>query len=272
MLIAQLSDPHIKAFGHLAYRRVDTAKGLAECIAHVRQRRPRPDLVLFTGDLTDFGRPEEYAHLKALLALLDLPVFLMPGNHDDRAAMRAAWPDAPWPGGDGPLHYVIDRGPVKIVCLDSVVPGRPGGELGPDALAWLDGRLAAEPARPTLVALHHPPFLSGIAGMDGACLADREGLGAVLARHPQVERVICGHLHRVVQAMIGGRPAVSGPGTSHQVALDLAPGVPESLVLEPTGYLLHLWLPGQGLITHAAVAGAFAGPYPFVEDGHLIDE
>src|SRR5208282_6555417 len=90
MLIAQLSDLHIRRPGELAYRRVDTAAHLKRCIAHLLSQRPLPDLVVATGDLADSGRTEEYEHLAGLLAPLPMPLYLIPGNHDRRDPLRAA--------------------------------------------------------------------------------------------------------------------------------------------------------------------------------------
>lgn len=271
MLIAQISDTHIKAPGQLAYRRVDTAPYLSAAVDHLRRLRPRPDLVLITGDLTDRGRPAEYAHLKSILAPLDLPVHVLPGNHDDRDAMREAWPEAPWAAQPGRLHHVIDQGPVRIICLDSLVPGSGGGHLGPDDLEWLDRTLSDAPDQPTIVALHHPPFAIGIRHMDIIGLDGAADFATVMTRHRQVERILCGHLHRPNQTLVGGRLAMSCPSTAHQVALDLDASAPASFVFEPPGYLLHLWRPSLGMVTHAAMIGDYGEHYPFFENGALID-
>ncbi|HXP97146.1 MAG TPA: phosphodiesterase [Telmatospirillum sp.] len=271
MLIAQISDTHIKTPGRLAYRRVDTAAALKACVANIMRQTVRPDLVLFTGDLADFGTADEYAHIKTLLAPLDMPVHLLPGNHDNRDAMRAAWPNAPWAHQRGALHYVLEENGLRIVCLDTVIPGSGGGRLEDQDLAWLDATLAEAPSRPTIVAMHHPPFLTGIGHMDALGLDGADAFAAVVGRHPQIERILCGHLHRPIQALVGGRLAMSAPSPAHQVALDLAPGAPSQFVQEPGGYLLHLWHPTGGLISHLAVIGDFGGCHPFFKDGVLID-
>src|SRR5574338_1404217 len=93
MLIAQISDLHIKPKGELAMERVDTAGHLVHAVAHIQALRPAPDLILATGDLVDAGKPEEYAHLRSLLAPLPMPVYLIPGNHDARDSLRASFRD-----------------------------------------------------------------------------------------------------------------------------------------------------------------------------------
>jgi 3',5'-cyclic AMP phosphodiesterase CpdA len=271
MLIAQISDTHIKTPGRLAYRQVDTAAALRACVANVMRQTVRPDLLLFTGDIADFGTPDEYAHVKTLLAPLDMPVHLLPGNHDDRDAMRAAWPEAPWAKQKDGLHYVIEQGGFRVVCLDTVIPGSGGGSLGGAGLTWLETTLAEAPSRPTIVAMHHPPFLTGIRHMDALGLDDADAFAAVVGRHPQIERILCGHLHRPIQTMVGGRLAMSAPSPAHQVALDLAPGAPSRFVMEPGGYLLHLWQPAGGLVSHLVAIGDFGEAHPFFKDGILID-
>jgi 3',5'-cyclic AMP phosphodiesterase CpdA len=143
------------------------------------------------------------------------------------------------------------------------VPGDGGGLVCAERRAWLDARLAEAPGRPTVVFMHHPPFATGIAGMDRYGLAEADALAAVVARHPHVERVLCGHLHRSIQARWAGTIASTAPATAHQVALDLRADSRAAFTLEPPGYQLHLWRPATGLVTHTAHVGDFAGPFPF---------
>jgi 3',5'-cyclic AMP phosphodiesterase CpdA len=227
--------------------------------------RPSPDLVLVTGDLVDFGSPEEYARCRAALSAIPQPLHLLPGNHDDRDALRAAFPEHGYLPQAGPLQYVVEGWPLRLVCLDTVLPGRPAGALGAEGLAWLDARLAEAPGRSTIVAMHHPPFAVGIGFMDRIALADSDGFAAVLARHPQVEAVLCGHVHRTVVTRVGGAVGLIAPATAHQIPLDLADGGPETYVLEPPGFLLHRW-DGRRLASHTVYVEGYPGPFLFGED------
>jgi 3',5'-cyclic-AMP phosphodiesterase len=272
MILAQVTDMHVKVPGKRAYRRVDTAGHLARAVATLNALDPQPDLVALTGDLVDFGMPEEYAHLRAILAPLRARYLLLPGNHDDRDQLRAAFPEHDYLGKTGFIQYAADHGPLRLVALDTVIPMRGDGELCAERLAWLERALAAAPGRPTVVMMHHPPFVTGIAHMDKQGMAGREGFAAVIARHSQVERIICGHLHRSIQCRIAHTFASTCPAPCHQVALDLRPGAPSAFVLEPPGYQLHQWIEGTGLVTHTAVIGEFDGPYPFYDAAsRLID-
>ena len=272
MLIAQISDMHIKANGRLAYGIVDTAGMLQACVDHLLQLPTPPDVMLITGDLVDYGRPEEYALLQELLAPLAMPMYLVAGNHDERLALRHAFtgPRFDYLAQAGEfLQYAVDLGPLRLLVLDTVVPQEGRGMLCEQRLTWLDERLV-EDARPTVIAMHHPPFSTGIAHMDAIGLEGADALEKVLRKYTHVERVLCGHLHRSIQCRFGGTVASTCPSPAHQVALDLSADGPDCFVMEPPGYQLHHWHEGR-LVTHTCVVGEHAGPYRFREDGLLID-
>lgn len=273
VLIAQISDLHIKAQGKLTYRKVDTAGALRQAITTLNQLLPRPDLVVITGDLVDFGREDEYQALREILQRLEIPYYVMAGNHDDRQQLKAAFADHDYlQQHPQRVEWQAECGPLRLLALDSSVPQQPQGELAAESIKWLDEQLQLQPWRPTLVMLHHPPFVSGIEHMDRQRLINPEDLAKVIARHPQVERVLCGHLHRSMQVRFAGTLACSAPGVSHQVAFDLTANGPANFCLEPAGFLLHRWTPEHGVVTHQCVLERFPGPWPFYQaDGSLID-
>jgi 3',5'-cyclic AMP phosphodiesterase CpdA len=271
MLLAQISDTHIKPEGRIAYRRVDTAAHLARCVEHLARLEPRPDAILATGDLVDAGSAEEYQRLRGLLAPLPMPVYLIPGNHDDREALREVFADHAYLPRQGFLHYVVEGHPLRLIGLDTLVPGEGGGLMCQARLRWLDARLGEAPDRPTLIFMHHPPFVTGIEHMDRQGLAGAEAMGAIVRRYTCVEAVLCGHLHRPIHVRWHGTVATTAPSPAHQVVLDLRESGPSAFVLEPPACLLHLWRPETGLVTHTSYIGAFDGPYPFREHGRLID-
>jgi 3',5'-cyclic-AMP phosphodiesterase len=256
MLLAQISDLHFLPQGTLAFGRVDVAGCLERAIDHLLALQPRPDAVLITGDLTNDGDAAVRAELTSALARLDAPVYPLPGNHDDRELMRAAFAHLDLFPAQGPLCFAVDLGPLRLIGLDSLVPGNPAGELGAEQLAWLDARLSEAPQTPVLVALHHPPFGTGIDHMDAMMLADGAALAAVIGHHSQVERVLCGHVHRSVQCRFAGTIAQIAPGVAHAVQLTLA-GEPARWIMEPPGMLLHEWRDGRGLVTHLDFIGKF---------------
>lgn len=257
MLIAQISDMHVKPAGELLYGTMDTYAMLAAALADIAARDPRPDLLVATGDLAADGTPAEYAALRVLFDALPLPYYLLPGNHDNRDALRAAFPEQPWDRAGEFLHYAVEDHPLRLIALDTVIPGAPGGRLCAGRLDWLAAQLDEAPDRPAAIFMHHPPFVTGIDHMDRMGLEDAAGLADVLAPHGQVARILCGHLHRPIQTMLGHVPVSVAPSTCFQVQLklDSSPGI--ALTREPPAYQLHIWGPESGLVSHTAYVGDY---------------
>lgn len=241
-LLAQLSDPHLGA----GWGAGDPAAKLAAAVAAVRALPAPPDAVLVTGDLADTAADAEYEQVRALLAPLEAPLHVLAGNHDDRRALHRHFGV---PGGDGePVRYAVDLGPLRLVVLDTTIPGADPGALDAAQLAWLDAELAAAPDQPALLAMHHPPIVTGVAMWDEFALAaaDRRALAEVVARHPQVRRVTAGHLHRATTGALAGRPVTVAPSTYVQ----LPPAYGEDdlaleLADEPAGFVLHAVTDGE---------------------------
>lgn len=284
--LAQITDLHIRAPGQLAYGRLDTAPYLRGAIDALLGLRQRPHAVVLTGDLTDQGSPVEYAHLATLLAPLveaAVPLYLLPGNHDDRDALRAAFAHHAHLNGAGGarnasavrggfLQYSvgIGHGGLRLVCLDTVDTGRSAGRLCGQRLRWLDAELTRLAGQPVIVAMHHPPFDTLIGHMDRIGLVEGTNeLAAILARHANVERVICGHLHRTIYTQVGGRLVSTAPSPAHQVCLDLAPDAASAWTLEPPGFHIHAWSGHGRLVTHVSAIGPHPGPFPF-HDGAAL--
>jgi 3',5'-cyclic AMP phosphodiesterase CpdA len=206
-----------------------------------------------------------------------MPVYLMVGNHDDRATLRKVF-DADYLQKEGTgtdfVQFAFDLGELRVIALDSQVPQSSPGTLCDARLQWLERQLDKARGRPVIVALHHPPFATGIGHMDDMAL-DAEAaakLEALIAKHPNVERVLCGHVHRPVHRRFGGTIASIAPSTAHQVVLDLHADAPSRFVLEPGAFALHYWNADVGLVSHHAYVEQFDGPYPFFdEDGALVD-
>lgn len=258
-ILVQISDMHVACPGDPHEDLLNQAERLAVAVEAINRLVPRPDAVLATGDLVDHYRPDQYARLRELLSRLQMPFYLMMGNHDHRGNLRAAFPDHAYLGGEGFVQYVLDDWPVRVIALDSQLEGRPEGELCADRLDWLEARLAEAPEKPTIVAVHHPPFESGIVQMDAHRLnGGRDGFAAVLERHPQVVRVLAGHIHRPMTAMFGGRLAMTCPSTSHQIALEIGREEAIGIAAEPPGFLLHDWRADAGLVSHLVPIGDHA--------------
>lgn len=246
VLIAQITDTHIRRKGDLLHHMIHTGRELRRAVDVLNAAAPQPAFVVATGDLVERGKAKEYKRLRKILDELRMPVYLLPGNHDDRDALRDAFPDHAYLPSKGPLCYAIESRPVRLVALDTTRRSRaPGGELDEARLAWLDRTLALAPAAPTLLAMHHPPFPIGVAPLDRDLLHGRADLARILAAHPQVVRVVCGHVHRFHETVVGGAAAVTVPSTAHQLVVDdKAPGLPYTVRLEPPAVAYHRWTGG----------------------------
>jgi 3',5'-cyclic AMP phosphodiesterase CpdA len=263
MLLAQISDLHVMAKGQLAHGRIDTAAMLRDAVAHLNRLAPAPDVVLITGDLADRGERGAYANLREILADLATPFIAIPGNHDRVGEFRRAFADQPYLPADGDLiQFAIEKPPLRIVAVDSVVQGRTRGLIDESRAAWLDRTLATRPDTPTLVLMHHAPFVTGLQHFDEIGMDGTEVLERVIARHPQIERVLCGHVHRSTQIRFGGTLVSTCPSTAHQAALDLRSDGLDSFTLEPPGFQLHRWT-GRTLFTYTLNVGCFEGPFPY---------
>ena len=272
MLIAQITDLHISTPGSANDRLFRTPEHLARAVTHLNGLAPRPDVVLATGDLVERGEPEEYARLREILDRLAMPLYVIPGNHDARGPLARAFADRGYlPQDDGFLHYVVEDWPVRLIGLDTHVPGESGGRLCAERLAWLDARLGEGRGRPTVVFMHHPPFETGIRMMDEMGLEGKAALAAVLRRHPPVEAVLCGHVHRPMTRRFGGTVATTCPATAHQIALDLAAAPRLAVIMEPPACMLHLWLGADGgLVSHVSIIGGERPPFTVYEGGRWL--
>lgn len=250
MLIAQISDTHLATPGRTV-NGIDPAVQLARALEMVRGRLdPKVDMVLLTGDLTNGGEGDGYQRLRQITDGLGCPAYVIPGNHDDREGLRAAFADQPWMPASGFLCYAVDTPEVRVLCLDTLHDGHEGGRLCAERLGWLRGALADGQGKPTLIAMHHPPFLGGLNGFDRDPLEGAAELADLLRQHPEVERVACGHFHRPMVAQWAGHAVTVAPSTAFHIRLTLQADARHKLSDEPLGFQMHQWVPGQGLVTH----------------------
>jgi 3',5'-cyclic AMP phosphodiesterase CpdA len=258
MRIAHLSDTHLVS-GPLA---AQPAAGLAQAIGRLLWINPRPDCVVITGDLADSGHPDEYAALHSILRRCPVPVHLTTGNHDQPAALAAEFGGTRFLGGGASTWYAVEYPKATIVVADSHIPGSPAGYLGPDQLGWIDDTLAARPDVPAFICLHHPPVAVGLPFLDGMRLNDGPELGAVVARHPHVVRVLTGHVHRVISAPFAGSLVTVAPSTYRQTDLRMHDNAPPGYLPEPTGFLLHV-LDGADCVTHSVAVSHASAVFAF---------
>jgi 3',5'-cyclic-AMP phosphodiesterase len=247
VVLAQLSDPHIGVADD------DASRALADAVRCVVALEPAPAAVLVSGDLAANGMPGEYDHVSELLAPLRMPLHVLAGNHDDRDLLCERFGA---PGDAGLLRYSARCGPARLVVCDTVQPGRDDGSLDAERLGWLEAELAADSDTSTILAMHHPPLLTGIRGLDeiGLPPAERSALAQLVARNPQVKRIVGGHVHRTEVGTLGGCPVLACPSTHLQAVFDLGEDAGLALAPEPPGYALHLIVDGE-LVSHVLPVG-----------------
>lgn len=244
--VVQLSDCHLGAtWGGGPTRALEAAiTAVSELLADPAAA------VLVTGDIAHTGADAEYEQARALIESLNAPIFAVPGNHDDRARLRRHFrlPET----GRADLSYAADLGGVRLIALDTQDPGRDAGRFDSERQRWLTAALAEDSDTPALLAMHHPPLLTGVPAMDdiGLPAEDRQALAQIVGRHPNVQLIAAGHVHRLITATIGGAVLVAIPSTTLQIALDFVdPDL--RLVSEPPCVAIHLLVDGR-LVTHIA--------------------
>lgn len=251
MLIAQITDMHVAAPGAMVYDAIDTNAYLRAAIARLNALSPRPDLVLATGDLVDHGTEEEYRHLQALMSELQMPAYMILGNHDHRELFRAQFGDLDYLKHAGPyLNFAVETPRLRLLGVDTAVHGMPYGAVTDETLAWLEEELSRHPDRPTALFMHHPPFETGIWWMDAIGLHGRNKLAQIVQRRRNVRRILCGHLHRPIVAEWAGVLCSIAPSTAHHVDLDIAGTNFLNMLIEPPAFHLHVVGEDGGMVTH----------------------
>lgn len=252
MLIGQITDIHI-GFERGNPRESNMVR-LESVLARMASGPDRPDLLLLTGDLTEFGDAESFAALAEALRAYPVPAYPIPGNHDLRAALLAAFPQAG--SQDGFVQYAVEAQGLRILMLDTLEEGRHGGAYCETRARWLADELAAHPDAPTLLVMHHPPFSAGIPWMDTDPAEPWVArFAGAIAGHDQIVGILCGHVHRAISSHWQGQTAVICPSSAPAVGLDLTPidpDVPDGRALitdEAAGYALHRWMDGR-LVTY----------------------
>lgn len=236
-------------FAHLSDLHIDggprNAERTAQAVAYLAGLPAPVDAVLVTGDLTEVGRPVDYAAVLDLVAPLTVPVLFCPGNHDSRPAFRSMI----GLDGDGPANQVVEAAGASFLLCDSVVPGEPGGLLDDETLTWLDSALDGPAERPAFVAMHHPPVALGIPELDVMRLSNADALAEVLSGHPRVAGVFCGHAHTGAASTFAGLPVRVAPGVKSTTLLPWEHVDSETAYDLPVGLAFHLYTDGV-LTTH----------------------
>ena len=236
-VIAQISDVHIGG------SRAGTSERFSDAVDAINSMTSQPDLVLVTGDITDHGEPAEWGEFRSLITPLIAPWEAIRGNHDRRIEEFAG-------------HRSLDLGELHLVLVDT------SADTFDDADAeWLDADLTEHRGWPTVIAIHHPPFETGIWWMDCVGLRGAERFEAVVRRHPQVLHVMSGHVHRPITTAWGSCLLTVCPSTSGAVAGDLDPRHEPAETREPPMIAMHAYV-GDTVVTHVVAVGPAATRTP----------
>jgi 3',5'-cyclic AMP phosphodiesterase CpdA len=244
-ILAQISDTHVRADDGGA-----AANQLKRALAQAQEYGAQA--ILLTGDLVNDEKPEEYAVLAEAIDQPPAPLFLMPGNHDDRGHLRAAFGAShKYLPSKGALSFAVEDFPVRIVAVDPTVPGETHADFTKDQARWLHNTLAKRRKQPTIVSLHHPPFLTHDRLFDHIGLRNADLFARVISGHKQVSRIICGHHHRVAVGQVAHATTVVAPSTSWVYGLAVRDGQPIApRTAERPGWMLHAWTPRDGFASH----------------------
>lgn len=256
--LLHLSDTHLLAGGRLLGGRFDTEANLAAMLDRARRIRPRPEAIIVTGDLTDLGEPAAYARLRAIMepfaAELGAALIWVAGNHDERPQLHEHLLGAE--PTQRPVTSVHDLDGLRVVVLDSTVPGWHHGDLDGEQLAWLADVLREPAPLGTLLALHHPPIPSHIPFFDLLELKNQDALAAVIAG-TDVRAILAGHLHYSTSGTFAGVPVSVAAASCY--TLDLARETERVNAMDAGAsfHLVHVW---DDTVTHAVVPVDSADP------------
>ncbi|WP_460449019.1 2', 3'cyclic nucleotide phosphodiesterase SpdA [Alsobacter sp. SYSU BS001988] len=242
-----LTDLHMTPEG-VSIIGLDPLRRLEAAVAHINRRHPDAERVIVAGDLTHRGDAASYARVRGALARLAVPVSLMIGNHDDRAAFQAAFPEAAR-DADGFVQEALTIGGYRLLLLDTVMDRGPAGALCARRMAWLGRELDAAGGAPAAIFMHHPPHATGFAGMDAIALQNGDAFYAALAGRPNIRQIVAGHVHRTISGSHRGVPFCVFKSPVHQQPMDLdardtslsvdEPGAYGILLLGPHGVVVH---------------------------------
>ncbi len=272
MLIVQISDLHITKPLKMAYGVASTVQNLYQCINHINQLTPQPDLVLVTGDICNENSFDELVNAKMILDTLNTPYYVMPGNHDTRNELSTVFGTKHCPvtledkQSSHFLNYEIkqgDQSELRMIAVDSTIDGKSGGELCKKRLAWLKTRLDEQTTKPTLIIMHHPPIKLGVFETDVDLFIGTDKLKKLLKNYSNIKAILSGHVHRHTHTLWSNTVVITAPSTSMELMLELGSKQPSKFYNEPPSYLLHYWTTDNNLVSHAIVVHETNGPYPF---------
>jgi len=257
MIIAQMTDTHIMPKGKIWKNKPETevSERLELVVNHLNSLDPSPTVALLTGDATDRGEIEAYTHLKEILSPLKMPTYIVPGNHDNREALRKVFCHQSYMPPSGLIHYVINDYPVRLIGLDTTTEHEDYGTLCQERLHWLQNALYQDSQKPTLIFMHHPLIQTGNKLLDKIRCLTPEGFEDMLQSFPNIIGILSGHYHRPYSAIFGKTLSFTAPSTapSFFFAQEDDEKVAAIDLVHPS-FTLHKWLGQNQLISEVIQA------------------
>lgn len=252
MIIAQISDTHIALDTPDADLRI---RDFERTVADINALDPAPDVIFHTGDVVHNGRRNEYAEATRILAQAHAPVYVIPGNKDDRVNLHAAFSAGGYLQHDPEfIDYAVEKYPLRLIAVDTKSTGSNRGDFCPERARRLVDQIDAETTRPIAVFTHHPPFEVPV-GPEPLNFETPEimaRLHAALQHSARIVAVVSGHVHRGTAGFVGTIPATVMPA----VATTLRKGeYPAGMKTRPV-YHIHRFDPARGFSTESRIAGA----------------
>ncbi|MBT3234321.1 MAG: phosphodiesterase [Bdellovibrionales bacterium] len=269
MLVAHISDSHVAEYGKKAYGLAPTSEYFEKCIKHMNSFEPKIDLVLITGDICGNPTPGESRRAADILSTLKIPYYTVPGNHDTRDDLLKYLPKSCPTELDGFIQYTVEDYDLRVIALDSVTEGMPGGTLCKKRLDWLDAKLAEQPQRPTMLMLHHPPIKYGVHETDTDGFIGSEEFGDVVEKYSNITRVLCGHVHMSCHAGWRNTVISTTAAIGMQLVLDLTLKKDSAFSIQPPSYQLHYHNADGEIISNVIPVRGLDTPGPFMFEEYL---
>ncbi|AUH02141.1 phosphodiesterase [Prodigiosinella confusarubida] len=273
MLLAHISDTHFRSQGQKLYGFIDINAGNADVVSQLNALTERPDAVVISGDIVNCGHPAEYQVARQILGYLRYPLYIIPGNHDDKTYfLEYLHPLCPQLGNDPEnMRYAIDDYPMRLLFIDSSRTGTSKGWLTEETLAWLETQLSTSGDKPTAVFMHHPPIALGSAQMDPIACENGYRLLELVERFPSLVRIFCGHNHCLIMTQYRQAIIATLPGTVHQVPYFHEDKRPY-YNMSPPACLMHR-LVDNHLVSYLHSLAHYAGPWLYDETiSYPVDE
>lgn len=259
MLIAQITDLHI-GFDRDNVHELNVRR-LIMVIDQLNEMNPKPDLLIVSGDLVEYGDDKRaYRHVESLVKRWQGPLLWAIGNHDSREGLLEVLPEVPT-DENGFIQFEAEHGGLRFVVVDTLDPGRHGGMVCELRAKWLRARLREKKDVPTIVVMHHPPVDTGIVWMSALpCEEWVRRVERAIRPAKQVVAILAGHVHRPIATGFAGKRLVVAASTAPQVALDLDdidPLHPDGralIIADAPGFAIHYW-DGSALLSHFETAG-----------------